>query len=135
MKRIFLLSLGVIFFLSVSSAIACNCGRKGNTSNPPSACQCSGSCGQSACTDSSLQGGTSENKQTESKALEVGNKICPIEGSKIGSMGEGAKFKYEGRIYNLCCAGCIQPFERNPEKYHKIADKEVGLKDENKEDQ
>lgn len=56
---------------------------------------------------------------------EVGNKICPTEGAQIGSMGEGVKVRYEGKIYNLCCADCTKVFKDDPEKFHKIADKET----------
>ena len=64
------------------------------------------------------------------EAKEVGNKICPTEGAEIGSMGEGVKVEHEGKIYNLCCESCLAAFKENPEKYHKIADKEVGIGEE-----
>ncbi|MDE1920288.1 MAG: hypothetical protein KGJ09_02965 [Candidatus Omnitrophica bacterium] len=64
------------------------------------------------------------------KAVEVGNKICPVDGLKIsddGAMGGGpVKIAYKGRIYNLDCPMCIKAFENNPEKYSAIAEKEVG---------
>ena len=66
------------------------------------------------------------------KAVEVGNKICPVSGDKIpapgekGTMGDHPeKVAYRGKIYNLCCAMCIKDFKKNPEKYSKMADDEV----------
>ena len=77
------------------------------------------------------------------KAVEVGNKICPVSGEKIpapdekGAMGEAVKYEYNGKIYNLCCSMCVKDFKRNPEKYSKIADEEVAkekkMMEENKE--
>ena len=86
-----------------------------------------------------------QNKTTEtSKAVEVGNKFCPVSGDKIptpgekGTMGdEPIKYEYNGKIYNFCCEMCVKDFKKNPEKYSKIADDEVA-KDkmmEQKEDQ
>ena len=61
------------------------------------------------------------------KAVEVGNKICPVSGEKIEktAMGEPVKIEYKGKIYNLCCGMCPKDFNKDPEKYSKIADDEV----------
>lgn len=54
------------------------------------------------------------------KSVEVGNKICPVSGEKIGSGGmEAATYEYQDKIYNLCCAACIEEFKKDPEKYIK----------------
>jgi len=66
--------------------------------------------------------------EEKSKAVEVGNQICPVSGSKVGEMGEVVKHEYKGKIYNLCCPACIKDFEKDPEKYSKITDKEVNGK-------
>ncbi len=69
---------------------------------------------------------------TNKKAVEVGNKICPVSGDKIptpgekGTMGDKpVKYEYNGKIYNLCCKMCVKDFKKNPEKYSGIAEKEV----------
>jgi Cu+-exporting ATPase len=66
------------------------------------------------------------------KAVEVGNKTCPVSGDKIpapgekGTMGDHpVKVAYKGKIYNLCCPMCVKDFKKNPEKYSKMADDEV----------
>ena len=84
-------------------------------------------------------------KQDESaattKAVEVGNKICPVSGEKIlapgekGGMGEAIKYEYNGKIYNLCCPMCVKDFKRNPEKYSKIAEDEVAKEKKMQESQ
>ena len=57
--------------------------------------------------------------QEVSKPEDVGNKICPVTGEKID---ENTKvtYEYKGKIYNLCCSGCIEEFKNNPDKYIKI---------------
>ena len=82
--------------------------------------------------------------KTETKAVEVGNKICPVSGDEIpapgekSDMGEGIKYEYNEKIYNLCCPMCIKDFKKNPEKYSKIAEDEVAkdkMMEENQEGQ
>jgi len=55
----------------------------------------------------------------------VGNKICPVGGEAVGTMGEAVDVEYNGKIYKLCCAMCVRDFNKDPEKYSKIADAEV----------
>ena len=77
--------------------------------------------------------GTAQNQAaSEMKAVEVGNKICPVSGDKIPASGEKGtmgdkpvKYEYNGKIYNLCCPMCIKDFKKNPEKYSKIAEDEM----------
>ena len=60
---------------------------------------------------------------TSSKLVDVGNKVCPVSGNTIGVMGPGIQHVYKGKIYHLCCPGCIASFDSDPEKYSKIAEK------------
>ena len=66
-----------------------------------------------------------ESAQPVVKAVNVGNKVCPVSGQKIGSMGEGVKHEYNGKIYNFCCGGCIDPFKKDPVKYTAVVEKEL----------
>lgn len=59
------------------------------------------------------------------EVVNVGNKICPVSGEAIDSMGESFKVEHEGKEYNLCCKMCVKDFEKNPEKYIKIVEAEV----------
>ena len=58
-------------------------------------------------------------------AVEVGNKICPVSKEKVGEMGEVVKHEYNGKIYNFCCKMCLKDFQKDPEKYSKIAEDEA----------
>ena len=59
---------------------------------------------------------------TESGAIKVGNKLCPISKEKVGEMGEVVEYEYNGKIYNFCCKMCLKDFEKDPEKYVKIVE-------------
>jgi YHS domain-containing protein len=50
------------------------------------------------------------------------NKVCPISGHEIGSMGEAVEVEYNGKKYNLCCAMCKADFEKDPAKFAKMMD-------------
>ena len=61
-------------------------------------------------------------EKQEVKAVEAGNKICPVLGNPVSST---ATVEYKGKIYHLCCPMCAGTFNQDPEKYSKIADDEV----------
>lgn len=58
-------------------------------------------------------------------AIRVNNKICPVSGENVGTMGDRIEREYNGKIYNLCCPSCAKVFEKDPEKYSNIAEEEV----------
>jgi len=51
-----------------------------------------------------------------SGAIDAGNKICPVLGELIDGATK-AIYEYKGKIYNFCCAGCIETFKKEPQKY------------------
>lgn len=55
------------------------------------------------------------------KAHRVGNKHCPTDGEKLGSMGKPISVIYKGELVELCCAGCPKEFGNDPDKYLAIA--------------
>jgi YHS domain-containing protein len=49
--------------------------------------------------------------------------VCVVSGQKLGSMGEPVVITHEGQEVRFCCAGCIDAFKADPQKYlRKIAD-------------
>jgi len=68
--------------------------------------------------------GEEPDQPSESKAVNVGNKICPVSGEQI-SPDSKATYEYEGKIYNLCCPACIAEFKNNPEKYKRKVKEEL----------
>lgn len=64
---------------------------------------------------------------TSEKATNVGNAICPVTGEKIDEETK-ATYEYKGKIYNFCCAMCIEEFKNDPEKYIKKVEEELQAK-------
>jgi YHS domain-containing protein len=62
--------------------------------------------------------------QSQDKAVNIGNKICPVTGEKIDEKTK-ATYEYKGKIYNFCCAMCIDEFKKDPEKYIKKVEEEL----------
>lgn len=56
--------------------------------------------------------------------MNVGNKICPVSGEKIDEKMK-ATYEYEGKVYNFCCASCVEEFKKDPDKYIKKVDEEL----------
>lgn len=52
-----------------------------------------------------------------SSTIDVGNDICPVSGEGVFTMGDAVQFEYKGKIYNFCCAACVEIFKKDPEKY------------------
>lgn len=59
-----------------------------------------------------------------SKSKDVGNKICPVTGEKIDEKSK-VTYEYKGRIYNFCCAACIDEFKKDPDIYIKKIENEL----------
>ena len=49
----------------------------------------------------------------------VGNEFCPVTGEKINKNTE-VTYKYNSKVYSFCCMGCIDEFNKNPDKYITI---------------
>jgi len=58
------------------------------------------------------------------KAVNVGNKICPVTGEKIDEKAR-VTYEYKGKIYNFCCAMCIDEFKKDPDTYIKKIEDEL----------
>lgn len=66
--------------------------------------------------------------EQEAEPVSVGNKICPVSGEAVGSMGEGVQVEHEGKVYNLCCAMCEKMFKKDPDQFVKNIEKEINDK-------
>lgn len=69
-----------------------------------------------------------------SRAVDVGNKICPVSGEKIDENLK-ATYEYEGKIYNFCCAMCVDAFKKDPQTYIKKVEAELQAKDKDQPSQ
>ena len=53
-------------------------------------------------------------------------RICPVTGEKLGSMGRPISVSVSGRTIQVCCQACVAAFKRNPEKYLQRVAEEIG---------
>ena len=65
------------------------------------------------------------------KAENAGNKICPVSGEAIDEKLKSA-YEYEGKIYNFCCAMCIDDFKKDPQKYIQKVEEQKQKEEVNK---
>ncbi len=68
------------------------------------------------------------------EAVDIENKICPVSSEKIDEETKST-YEYEGKIYNFCCAMCIDEFKKDPEKYIKKVNEEIKKESEAKSDE
>jgi Cu(I)/Ag(I) efflux system membrane fusion protein len=55
----------------------------------------------------------------EDRKLALAQRICPVTGAALGSMGVPVKITLRGQMVFLCCQGCVGAAKRNPEEVLK----------------
>lgn len=51
------------------------------------------------------------------RALAEKQKVCPVTGEALGSMGKPLKVTVKGRTVFLCCGGCEEDLKKDPDKF------------------
>lgn len=51
------------------------------------------------------------------RALAETQKVCVVANEPLGSMGTPIKVEHDGQVAFLCCAGCKEAFEADPQKF------------------
>ena len=51
------------------------------------------------------------------RAAALAQKVCPVSGDALGGMGTPIKVTVKGRDVFLCCEGCREKLEANPDEY------------------
>ncbi len=49
-------------------------------------------------------------------------KICPVSGNPLGTMGTPVKMTVKGRVFFLCCDGCKEEVDKDPDGVLKKLD-------------
>ncbi|MDX1924882.1 MAG: efflux RND transporter periplasmic adaptor subunit [Pirellulaceae bacterium] len=60
---------------------------------------------------------TSTSKNTDPEVAIAKQKVCPVTGAKLGSMGKPLPVDIEGRTVFICCAGCEKKLKEDPKKF------------------
>ncbi len=71
---------------------------------------------------SEAQAGTNAAISDADRKLIEKQKVCPVSGEPLGSMGEAVKVVVKGRTVFLCCEGCKEALMADPDKYLKKLD-------------
>jgi Cu(I)/Ag(I) efflux system membrane fusion protein len=100
--------------------LGCVAGCNSEPQTPPQAKPAAAPAATSASTDDKLPG-LAELSEADRKAAER-QKICPVTGERLGSMGKPYKITVKGREIFLCCDGCKEAIEKDPDKYLKKLD-------------
>ena len=110
-KKIFTLVAIAVFSVSLTDlALACGCSGSCGAG-------CGGGSGAGSCQDAAQAcGGPPAMTAATTMAVNVGNVICPVRGEKINEKTK-VLYEHEGKVYNLCCAGCVDEFKKDPSKY------------------
>lgn len=53
----------------------------------------------------------------EDREIAESLKVCVVSGEELGSMGTPIKVEHDGQAAFLCCEGCRESFEADPEKF------------------
>jgi YHS domain-containing protein len=53
----------------------------------------------------------------EDRAAAEKQRVCPVSGEALGTMGKPYKVALKGRTVFLCCSGCEEDLTKNPDKY------------------
>jgi YHS domain-containing protein len=60
---------------------------------------------------------TAPTTQPVAPAVTASNTKCPVSGDAVEP--KGKTVAYQGKTIGFCCDDCIEPFNKNPEKYSK----------------
>ncbi len=56
-------------------------------------------------------------EQQRAAAAIARQKICPVSGKPLGSMGDSVAVNVTGQTVYVCCSGCVNAIQSNPAKY------------------
>jgi YHS domain-containing protein len=88
----------------------------------------SGFFGKAYASDSEKQAGSQQQDKQEAPK-QANNDICPVMGGKIDFKSPSyVTYEYNGTVYNFCCDGCIDEFQKDPEKYIKKLEEQKNTK-------
>jgi YHS domain-containing protein len=131
MLRVQVLLVGVVV---LGTALApSGCGSPSSPASKPDAAGGTGSAGGSGASTGEASGTREETPAASSKAEEspaglaelspadraaaLKQRVCPVSGEALGSMGKPYKVTVKGQTFFLCCDGCQEELNKNPDKY------------------
>ena len=101
-------------FIASSTWAACGGGCAGGSCGG-AGCGCKDGCGPDSCGEAKKIIYALTN-QTIADAQNIGNTVCPIEGDPIDPEHKFVVY-HNGMLINLCCADCLEEFNKKPVEY------------------
>lgn len=107
MQRILKITYGG--FAAATMMLACGCGDRAQDKAPTPPPVESADDGDAATALADLS--------PEDRAQATVQKVCPVSGEALGSMGTPLKIVVDGKSFFVCCVGCEKDAKANFEKY------------------
>jgi Cu(I)/Ag(I) efflux system membrane fusion protein len=98
------------------------CGSPSNPASPPTAAagakavEKSAVPGADVVAQDALPAGLAELSAAD-RAAALAQRVCPVSGERLGSMGKPFKVTVKGKTFFLCCDGCQEELNKDPDKY------------------
>lgn len=102
-----------------------NCGRQ-NCQDCVNGCQNCPSGQFAAQSNSGWELRTRDVQRSPSSPRVSVQRICPVTGEELGSMGPPIPVTVSGRTIQVCCQACVAAVQRSPEKYLQRVAEEIG---------
>jgi membrane fusion protein, copper/silver efflux system len=100
--------------VSILAIAALGCGPSTTTSDAPAG---TGAPASTSANEDAEVAATLAKLSPEDRAAAERQKICPVSGEPLGSMGVPPKVMVNGRDVFICCEGCDAMLQEDPEKY------------------
>jgi YHS domain-containing protein len=115
MQRLFL-TIGTILSLGIAM-FAAGCGKSNTAATTPSkTSKPSQSAAEKGGQDAEITKATAE-MPAEDRTLALKQKVCPVSGEALGTMGAPLKMDVNGHTVFLCCEGCKDKLLASPDEY------------------
>jgi len=118
--------LSILFLIGVALVASGGCGKQQGDPKPDANASGGGPRPSSPSDAANVEPATRANPEieqalaalsSEDRALAVRQRVCPVSEKPLGSMGTPVKVQVRGRDVLLCCEGCNEEIQANPEKY------------------
>lgn len=73
---------------------------------------------------------TGRGSLADDRAFPRAQRLCPVTGEELGSMGRPIPVTVLGRTIYVCCEACVAPVRRDPEKYLRRVENERSITSE-----
>jgi YHS domain-containing protein len=114
MERL-VLAIGSVLFVGIGLFVA-GCGKSGPSGATSGAAKDDKVAAEPSAADAEIAKAMSELSAAD-RELAMKQKLCPVSGEALGSMGPPLKMEVKGQTVFLCCEGCKEELLAKPDEY------------------